>query len=222
MTVVLTGQRVAYDFWRGRRLENGILSYQFDKKWDLNGPGFQSPGNVSARGSGLPLFAGIIRPEDIRSGQINHALAISIPGAARNRYVQPASSTDGNGPFASVPEGARLRLKTDFKVRIDNRLAKNRAERRAANMILTALSRYGAIVVDRSAAPTLYAQRNANWKRILPLNALQNIPLRDFEVVRLPDKVYNVDKPPNVEALGANGLPQSAPGSPPSGVPGVG
>jgi len=221
MTNILTGSRLAYDFWRGRRLEDGVLSYQYVKKWDLNGPGFQAPGNVSARGSGLPLFAGIIRPEEIRAGRIDHALSIAIPGAAVRRYVQPASSTDGNGPFKSVPEGARLRLRNDFRIIIDNRLAKNRQERRAAGLIVDALQRFGAIVVDRSAAPTIFAQRNANWHRLLPLNLLQNIPLRDFEVVQLPSKVYSVDRPPNGSDT-ATGLPQNTPASTPAGVPGVG
>ena len=72
--------------------------------------GYLPPKAPSARGSGLPLFAGIITPADIRSGAIRHALAISVPGPAATNYVQPASVTDGNGRTTSLPEGARLRL----------------------------------------------------------------------------------------------------------------
>ncbi len=57
-TVLNRRQGVGYDLWRARRSrDGGTISYQFMRKWDLNGPGFLRPGVVSARGSGLPLFA---------------------------------------------------------------------------------------------------------------------------------------------------------------------
>ena len=91
----------AYDLWRARREDDGTISYQFMRKWDLDGPGFSQPYVVSARGSGLPLFAGLIRPGELERCQINHALAISVPGPAAGYFVQPASSTDGNGTRAT-------------------------------------------------------------------------------------------------------------------------
>ena len=105
MTVLDTSARVAYDFWRARCEADGSLSYHYVKAWDLDGPGYQEPGGVSARGSGLPLFAGLITPEEIEAGRIDHALAISVPGAAQRRYVQPASRTDGTGGLSLRPRG---------------------------------------------------------------------------------------------------------------------
>lgn len=240
MTVLDANQQIALDFWRGRCEADGSLSYHFVKKWDLGGPGFQQPTGVSARGSGLPLFAGLITPEEIRDGRIDHALAMSVPGAAQRRYVQPASRTDGTGLVTSLPEGARIRLKADVARQVartlvrrnadalgvdtrslaeireeqrelrrnrnltDEERARLREERRnapldtngsdlrktntvrgAARTIVTALQEYGAIIVDRSAAPTMYAQRNANWEGILPLNIIQDIRLSAFEVLQL-------------------------------------
>lgn len=113
-TVIDRSAGAAYDLWRARRSEDGgVISYQFMRKWDLDGPGFLPPTVVSARGSGLPLFAGVILPEEIQAGRIEHALAIAVPGPAARRYVQPASVTNGNGSFASLPEGARIRLRDD-------------------------------------------------------------------------------------------------------------
>ena len=110
------GQPIAYDLWRARREDDGTISYNFMRKWDLDGSGFQAPQTVSARGSGLPLFAGLIRPKELQAGLINHALAISVPGPAQGVFVQPASSTDGNGRVSSLPEGARIRLKANIEV----------------------------------------------------------------------------------------------------------
>lgn len=242
-TVLNRREAVGYDLWRARRSRDGsTISYQFMRKWDLNGPGFLRPGTVGARGSGLPLFAGLILPEEIRAGRIDHALAMSVPGPAQRVYVQPASSTDGNGELGSLPEGARIRLRAGLTIdsiqrrfvdrRCDDPLFglrtgrrgqlcrrysfPSRTNRRAAAAIILALRRYGAIIVDRSRVPTLYAKLNADWSAVLrnengdlvdsngapfpvtrsrrrhhgtPLlrgNELQGIRLTDFEVVRLP------------------------------------
>jgi hypothetical protein len=240
-TVLNRQQGVAYDLWRARRSrDGGTISYQFMRKWDLNGPGFLVPNTVSARGSGLPLFAGLIQPDEIRAGRIDHALAMSVPGPAQRNYVQPASATDGIGRDTSLPEGARIRLKPGVTLRsLDGRYTDprcddplfglrtarrpvlcrryrfpSRTNRRAADAIVTALRRYGAIVVDRSNVPTLYAKLNAGWGDVLrnadgdlldssgapfpagstghhgtPLlrgDEVQALRLTDFEVVRLP------------------------------------
>jgi len=219
MTVLDTSAQLAYDFWRGRCEADGSLSYHYVKAWALDGPGFQQPTGVSARGSGLPLFAGLITPEEIRSGRIEHALAISVPGAAQRRYVQPASRTDGTGSLRSVPEGARLRLRPGSEKRLTRTFVRNGTERATARTIITALERYGAIVVDRSAAPTMYAQRNADWNRVLPLNLLQDIPLSKFDVLDL-GRVY-LDPPRRGEAQ-APGAGTPAAGEPPASVPSTG
>lgn len=200
-TVLNRSEGVAYDLWRARRGRAGnVISYQFMRKWDLDGPGFQEPNTVSARGSGLPLFAGLIQPEEIQAGRIDHALAISLPGPAQRNYVQPASSTDGVGQLSSIPEGARIRLKSSVTLRslvgridprcddpafglslrddgtVDRAVRRGactayrfpgRTNRRAAEAMITALKRYGAIVVDRSRVPTLYAKLNYDWSQPL-------------------------------------------------------
>jgi hypothetical protein len=186
-TILNRREGVGYDLWRARRGAGNVISYQFMRKWALNGPGYQQPNSVSARGSGLPLFAGLLEPEEVQAGRIEHALAISVPGPAQRNYVQPASATDGNGQATSLPEGARIRLRADryeemlrlpvcgpgrnLDAQGDPRsdCLPPRTNRRAARAILTALRDYGAVVVDRSRTPTLYAKQNADWSQ--PLRA---------------------------------------------------
>ena len=189
-TIFDTSASVAYDLWRARREADDSISYNFMRKWDLNGPGYSEPWTVSARGSGLPLFAGLIRPTELMSGEINHALAISVPGPATGIFVQPASSTDGNGRPASIPEGARIRLKRDVVLPrpIDPITGKpiplNRQQKRLSDAIAACLRTYGAIVVGRSGVPTLYAQGNVP-DNLLRGNELQGLTLDDFEVMPL-------------------------------------
>ena len=295
MTVINTQTRKALDFWRARREQDGSISYHFVKEWDLNGPGFQEPGGVSARGSGLPLFGGLIRPEEIDRGRIDHALAIAVPGAAKERFVQPASRTDGVGFRDSIPEGARLRLRfrnsEDYinrvcppekrarelreaqreararhaaltrdqerefnpkgreaeelrrirarilqrdlaraerrpcglarspEAQLTETFVRNDVDRRTAQVIIEALKHYGAIVVERAASPTLYAQRNARWKKILPPNLIQDIRLENFEILQLPEVLNDPGSFTLIDPL--TGLPTAAPSSFPSTGSGV-
>ena len=189
-TIVDAGDNVAYDLWRARREDDDSISYHYMKKWALDGPGYQEPGSVGARGSGLPLFAGLIRPGELEAGLIEHALAISVPGPAQNSYVQPASSTDGNGEANSLPEGARIRLKADVvperprDPRTGKPIRLTAQQQRMSDAIVLTLRTYGAIVVDRAEVPTLYAQRDVTAD-LIQGNELQGLTLDDFEVVQL-------------------------------------
>jgi hypothetical protein len=215
-TVFDVSKPVAYDLWRARREDNGTISYNFMRKWDLNGPGYQKPYLSSARGSGLPLFAGLIRPKELEAGLINHALAISVPGPAQSVFVQPASATDGNGRVTSLPEGARIRLKANVAVPqpidpITNKPIKLTAQqRRMSDAIVAALRTYGAIVVDRAAVPTLYAQRDVT-RDVISGNELLGLHLEDFEVIELGKK-YQF--PPENQVAGELVGPPSASASP--------
>jgi len=191
LSVIDRENGMGYDFWRARREGDGTISYQFGKAWTLDGPGFSRPIGVDperavgARGSGLPLFAGVIGPVEVERGEINHALAISVPGLARRNFVQPASVTDGVGNRKSLPAGARIRLRADIDIDRPALRKLKGTRRRSADAILTALRTYGAIVVDRAVVPTLYAPLGTSSKLIRG-SELAWLRLDDFEVVALP------------------------------------
>ena len=182
-TVISPSGDTAYDMWRARRLPNGAISFQYMRIWNLRGTGYGAPSQPSARGSGLPLFAGLIRPAELAAGQIDHALAISVPAPASRYYVQPASTTDGNGATDSLPEGARIRLNAD--VRLNPSLRLTTSQRRYASALMWTLRNYGAIVVGRSAVPTLYGQQGVTASQLAG-NELQSLHLDDFQVVQMP------------------------------------
>jgi hypothetical protein len=187
LTVVDARHQIAYDLWRARRQRDGSISFQYLKRWPLNATGSSQPYVVSARGSGLPLFAGLITRDELQRGAIDHALAISVPGPAQRRFVAPASSTDGVGDVRSLPEGARIRLKASYVLprhRGRPLSARARNGRRVAEAIVAALQRYGAIVVDRAAVPTLYAQKDVS-RAYVRGDELRAIHLSDFDVVPL-------------------------------------
>lgn len=207
LSVIDRENGVGYDFWRARRQSDDTISYQYAKSWKLDGPGFSRPVSedptraAGARGSGLPLFAGVIGPAELRAGEINHALAVSVPGLARRSYVQPASVTDGVGASDSLPAGARIRLK-------DSALLTSKPQGRmrpSVEAILVALRNYGAIVVDRAAVPTLYAAQGTPTS-LLREDELSWLGLDDFEVIALPE----IHKDPPLNQVQQFGLASTA------------
>ncbi|MCO5315016.1 MAG: hypothetical protein M9938_02470 [Solirubrobacterales bacterium] len=231
LSVIDRENNLGYDFWRARRQTDDMISYQYAKAWTLNGPGFSAPIEVNearavgARGTGLPLFAGMIGPSAGTGGQIDHALAISVPGLARRNFVQPASVTDGVGSPDSLPAGARIRLRAN--VGADRRALglgtgnrRLKGERRVlVESILQALREYGAIVVDRAAVPTLYAPRGTS-RRAIRGGELSWLSLTDFEVIQLP-KIYK-DPPLSKVKLEGPETGAADSGSTDSGTPDTG
>lgn len=194
LTVVDPVTRTAYDLGRARREADGSLSYYSMRRWDLDGPGFSQPYVAGVRGSGLPLLAGLLRTDELDGCRVDHALALSVPAPAAGTFVQPASTTDGDGPAGAVPEGARLRLRADFLAQPPVDPVTGRAlpfgpgERARADCVVAALQRYGAVVVGRAATPTLHVERPTD-DRPSPVTGteLLSLQLGDFEVLDLAD-----------------------------------
>ncbi|WP_323792950.1 hypothetical protein [Nocardioides sp.] len=189
-TVVDVAERTVRDLRRARREDDGSISYELMREWDLDGPGFQQPYGVGARGSGLPLLGGLIRRDELDRGAVEHALAISLPGTASGSFLQPASSTDGTGAASSLPQGARIYLRPAFRLTRPVDPATGRPQewtpevQLRAMLLVRALKTYGAVVVDEAPVPTLYAERTeAGQAPLLGGDELSGIGLDDFLVV---------------------------------------
>jgi hypothetical protein len=114
------------------------------------------PGALSVWGAtatSLPAAAGVITLQDIRQGQINHALALELPYPRAGTWTWPAQRADGTGTDPdAIPEGAQLRL--DPKL---NLAALHLPP--LTMMIAQAVQRYGMIVRDQThQAIGLYAE----------------------------------------------------------------
>ncbi len=129
-----------------------------------------------ATATGLPLVAGLITPEELRQGQINHALALGLPMIRAGVRAAPAQRSDGRfyGPD-SVPEGARFRL--DPSLNLDAL-----GLPRPTLIIARAAQRYGMIVRDGAGNVAMYAQDPAN----LPSNPYPALlgKLRPYQVLK--------------------------------------
>jgi hypothetical protein len=141
--------------------------------WDLNSNKLRTEGWTSVDAAGLPVFAGLVRYDEVANGVIKHALRFTVKKSC-NGYIHPAthfagSTNDRNYP----PMGLRLRLKSSFD--ISSFSASNK-------VILTALKQYGMIVADNGSSMYISGAPDSRWDDD-DLSKLSQVKCSDFEAV---------------------------------------
>ncbi|MBM3757623.1 MAG: hypothetical protein FJW38_27030 [Acidobacteria bacterium] len=125
---------------------------------------------TSADAAGLPIFAGLVRYDEILAGEIKHAIRFTVPQSQR-AFLWPgrhyASSLTG---AQYPPMGARFRLKANFDIS---------GFSPANQIILTALKRYGMMLADNGSAWFISGAPDPRWNDT-DLRALQG---SNFEAV---------------------------------------
>ena len=105
-----------------------------------------------ASASSLSIAGGLITLEDLKLGEINHALALAVPEVRAGVYASPARRSDGksSSPLA-LPEGAHLRLDPGLDIA-------SLHLPRTTRLIAEAAQRYGIFIRDGSGTIQFFAQ----------------------------------------------------------------
>jgi hypothetical protein len=189
-----------YEVWELTKGGDGSWSAGLGAKFDAAGSGVQTAKWAgSARAYGGSLIAGGIRYQEMKDGEIKHALGMAYPFTRGKSYALGLGA-DGMTPniathcdnvpdpsrntSSNIPEGARFRLKSS--VDVDARCAGNKA----CSILGKALKSYGAYVVDTAAVPTFYAEiltgKSVSWSGLLKIGDARSFAADDFEVLSLP------------------------------------
>jgi hypothetical protein len=183
--VVQTQTCHAYELY-GAAYKGGVLSAYSGANWDLTKPFAPlAPDNPSSMASGLSLFAGAVKWEEYQAGCICHAIDwTGVAGSfAQWKYELPASDTDQlpyKGPPSDtpMPYGAKLRLKASFSTA---------GWGPESTAVAQALKTYGMYVSDTGSGKGFFftnAQSGGNPWNMSDLNALDNLRVSDFDVVK--------------------------------------
>ncbi|MGY1846860.1 MULTISPECIES: hypothetical protein [unclassified Blastococcus] len=109
-----------YDFWQAERADDGAWTASWGTHASLDGDGIGGESGGAAGGStgaGINLLAGLVRLEEIREGEIAHALAFASDLSCPGEYRYPATKTDGHAESGTcLPQGARLQLDPSIDV----------------------------------------------------------------------------------------------------------
>jgi hypothetical protein len=143
--------------------------------FDLRSNALRPNGWTSADAAGLPILPGLVRRDEVKSGEIRHALRFTARRTQR-AYVHPAThfaSSDRNPDLP--PMGLRVRLKASFDLR---------PFRGDARVVLAALQKYGMFLADNGSDWFITGETNTQWDDE-DLGQLKTVPASAFEVVRL-------------------------------------
>jgi hypothetical protein len=153
--------------------------------WDLNSSSEQIPDALevgSTTAAGTPLLPGVIWPDEVAAGEIQHAIDIVMPASAiaKCQYVHPASdgAWSATGAF---PYGGRLRLKSTFDT--------SAFTGTQALVVIRALQKYGMFNTDisgetRSSFRLGGIGTNQTWVQA-DITQLSQLTWDDFDVVDL-------------------------------------
>lgn len=187
MIILDLARRCELDFWQART-SGGAWVASWGNRIEMGSSGVYTRG-LSTRGSGFAFLGGVIWPDELRTGQINHALVFSYPFTKSGGPVAPATDSDGEVDQAdAIPEGARLQLNPALDL---NALSLTPYERTIAR----AMQEYGMILTDNGTTGIgLYAidprsTATNPYQGVLPdvdYVPLAGIPLDQFRVLTLP------------------------------------
>lgn len=162
---------------------NGSWTAGSGARFDLRKNNMRPSGWTSADAAGLPILPGLVRYDEVKAGEINHALRFTAAQTQR-AFIWPArhfaSSLTGT---QYPPMGARFRLKASVNVS---------GYAPELQVILRALKKYGMILADNGSNWYLSGEHNPQWNDDL-LNALKNIKGSDFEAVDTSSMIVDVN-----------------------------
>ncbi|MEP6846469.1 MAG: hypothetical protein ABI861_10715 [Panacibacter sp.] len=134
-------------------------------------------GWTSADAAGLPIFAGLIRYDELAKGKIDHAIRFTLSSTnVYPGYISPARhKVNSTGQLHySLPFGARIRLKASYN--ISGFSANNK-------IILQAMKTYGLMLADIGSNMYISGAPDSRWNND-DLHQMDKIHASDFEVVK--------------------------------------
>jgi hypothetical protein len=127
----------------------------------------------SADAAGLPIFAGLVRYDEVAAGAIRHALRFTVEQTRRG-FIPPATHFASESDDPTLPPmGLRMRLRADFDTS---------GYTGQARVVLEALKVYGMILADNGSSWFITGASDSRWDDE-DLNQLKTVPGSMFEAV---------------------------------------
>jgi hypothetical protein len=171
--VMERGTCILYELYSASKQPDGSWQAGSGAKFELALNKLRTAGWTSADAAGFAILPGLIRYDEVASGEIKHAIRMTAPQTKRE-YIWPArhyaSSLTGT---QYPPMGVRFRLKANFDI------SPYPAD---VQVILRALKKYGAFLADNGSAWYLSGAPDTRWNDDT-LHTLGQVLGSNFEAV---------------------------------------
>jgi len=142
------------------------------------------PDGWTADAAGLPILPGMVRYEEVASGEINHALRITT-WTTQDAHVWPARHHSGIDNTAFPPMGQRFRLKASVDIS---------GYTPQQQVILKAMKKYGMILADNSGDKNWWGLSAVQDSRFdIDYSSFAGIHGSDFEAVDVSSLMIDED-----------------------------
>jgi hypothetical protein len=173
MVIIDRDAKIFYELYAAEKQADGSWAAGSGAVFNLSGYTLRPSGWTSADAAGLAILPGLVRYDEVKAGEINHALRFTAP-STRRAYIWPArhyasSITDPAYP----PMGQRFRLKSSFNTS---------GYPYQAQIVLEALKKYGMILSDNGAPWYITGVPDEQWNNDA-LHTLHQLKGSDFEAV---------------------------------------
>src|SRR5512139_1526841 len=143
-----------YELYAAYPQDNGTWQAGSGAIFDLRSNALRPSTWTSADAAGLPVLPGLVRYDEVASGEIRHAIRFTAP-KTRKAYVWPARHYASSLTSLTYPPmGQRFRLKAGFDVS---------GFSQEVQVILRALKTYGVILADNGSAWFISGVPDERW-----------------------------------------------------------
>jgi hypothetical protein len=171
--VVQAGACKLYELYDAHPNADGSWDAASGAVFNLRSNRLRPNGWTSADAAGLPIFAGLVRYDEIRRGYIDHAIRFTAPRTQAG-FIHPATHYASSSTAPDLPPmGLRLRLSASFDISHFPRIAR---------IILRAMKTYGLILADNGSPWYFQGATDPRWNDDA-LDTLKTVPGSAFEVV---------------------------------------
>ncbi len=206
--IVQSGTCKLYEIYRAYPNADGSWTAEGGDIYDLSSNQLRPAWKAAVDAAGFPIFAGLVKYDEVASGQITHALRFLLP-YTQAAHLWPAIAHDGTYTDPNVPpEGLRLRLKASVDIS---------SYPPESKVILQALKQYGMLLGDQGSSGgyvQLSGAPDSRWD-LTDLASLQNIHFSDFEAV---DESGLIVDPDSGQVAGVSPTPTPSPTTQVAGV----
>lgn len=188
LIIVQQGKCKLYELYAAKPLPDGTWEASSGAIFDLRSNLLRPAGWTSADAAGLPILPGLVRYDEVASGEIRHALRLTVP-RTRREYVWPARHFASRTSDPDLPPmGQRFRLRKDYDIS---------GFPPEVQVILRALKKYGLILADNGSSWYITGAPDARWNEEA-LATLKRVRGADLEAVDVSSLMVS----PNSAAAG--------------------